>query len=186
MSEKDNVFDYVMNSPEDTNPSVLRSLLNDIPEGTQELPTPSASSVGKVATVVSDGQGGYEWGAETSSGGVLFVTATMSFEDEGDYYGSFTIDKTIEELNAAYSSGKRIVLIADFSSFTHAHYVNGEILKPELLQFSENQYGTRFTWAYTYYGDDEWGVYEFHFAGSEEGYEGTIQYYYIPIYNIPT
>lgn len=29
---KQEVFDYVMNSPEDTNPSVLKSLLNDIPD----------------------------------------------------------------------------------------------------------------------------------------------------------
>ena len=33
MSTKDEVFDYVMNSPEDTNPAVLRSLLNGIQEG---------------------------------------------------------------------------------------------------------------------------------------------------------
>lgn len=33
MSTKDDVFDYVMNSPEDTNPAVLRSLLNGIEEG---------------------------------------------------------------------------------------------------------------------------------------------------------
>lgn len=33
MAERDDVFDYVMDSPEDTNPSVLRSLLNAIPEG---------------------------------------------------------------------------------------------------------------------------------------------------------
>lgn len=33
MSTKDEVFDYVMDSPQDTNPSVLRSLLNGIEEG---------------------------------------------------------------------------------------------------------------------------------------------------------
>jgi len=33
MSTKDEIFDYVMNSPEDTNPAVLRSLLNGIEEG---------------------------------------------------------------------------------------------------------------------------------------------------------
>lgn len=33
MSTKDDVFNYVMNSPEDTNPAVLRSLLNGIEEG---------------------------------------------------------------------------------------------------------------------------------------------------------
>ena len=32
MSEKDDVFDYVMNSPENTNPNVLHSLLDNIPE----------------------------------------------------------------------------------------------------------------------------------------------------------
>lgn len=34
---------------------------------TNELPTPASTNVGKVATVVSDGEGGYEWSAETPS-----------------------------------------------------------------------------------------------------------------------
>lgn len=38
MSTKDDVFNYVMNSPEDTNPAVLRSLLNGIEEGGTEEP----------------------------------------------------------------------------------------------------------------------------------------------------
>jgi len=33
MSTKDEIFDYVMNSPEDTNPAILRSLLNGVEEG---------------------------------------------------------------------------------------------------------------------------------------------------------
>lgn len=33
MGAKDEVFNYVMNTPQDTNPAVLRSLLNDIEEG---------------------------------------------------------------------------------------------------------------------------------------------------------
>lgn len=33
MSTKDDIFNYVMNSPEDTNPAVLKSLLNGIEEG---------------------------------------------------------------------------------------------------------------------------------------------------------
>lgn len=36
MSTKDEIFDYVMNSPEDTNPSVLRSMLNDLEAPMQE------------------------------------------------------------------------------------------------------------------------------------------------------
>jgi hypothetical protein len=33
---------------------------------TAELPTPAETNVGKVATVVSDGEGGYEWSAENA------------------------------------------------------------------------------------------------------------------------
>lgn len=108
MSEKDNVFDYVMNSPEDTNPSVLRSLLNDIPEGgsgSQEFPTPSADNVGKIARVVSDGQGGYAWSAENQEEKFVITGSNL---DDSDY--SFTIDKTYNEILAAYESGQQLVL----------------------------------------------------------------------------
>lgn len=44
MSERDDVFDYVMDSPEDTNPSVLRSLLNAIPEGGGGAALPEVTS----------------------------------------------------------------------------------------------------------------------------------------------
>ncbi len=36
MSTKDEIFDYVMNSPENTNPSILKSLLNDLEVPMQE------------------------------------------------------------------------------------------------------------------------------------------------------
>lgn len=57
MSEKDDVFDYVMDSPQDTNPSVLRSLLNSIPEsGGAGLPDVTTDDNGDALRVV-----GGEW-----------------------------------------------------------------------------------------------------------------------------
>lgn len=55
MSERDDVFDYVMDSPENTNPSVLRSLLNAIPEGGggAALPEVTTSDNGYTLSVVN-------------------------------------------------------------------------------------------------------------------------------------
>jgi len=55
MSTKEEVFDYVMDSPEDTNPSVLRSLLNSIPEGGggAALPEVTTSDNGYTLSVVN-------------------------------------------------------------------------------------------------------------------------------------
>ena len=55
MSEKDEVFDYVMDSPQDTNPAVLRSLLNAIPEdgGGADLPAVTTSDNGYTLSVVN-------------------------------------------------------------------------------------------------------------------------------------
>lgn len=62
-----------------------------IPEA--ELPTPSAGNNGKVATVVSDGEGGYTWGAEMPS---KFHVVTGEY-NEGT--GKFIIDAGSQEKN---------------------------------------------------------------------------------------
>lgn len=74
MSEKDDVFDYVMNSPENTNPNVLHSLLDNIPEGGGAgLPDVTTDDNGKVLGVV-----GGEWAARPD---VLFGYIVASGPD---------------------------------------------------------------------------------------------------------
>ena len=80
MSTKDDVFNYVMNSPEDTNPAVLRSLLNGIEEG---------------------GSGGDDF----------IITYTITNYDESLGYDG-TLDKTCDEIKAAYTTGKNVILRA--------------------------------------------------------------------------
>lgn len=66
-----------------------------------ELPTPSVSNNGKVAMVVSDGEGGYTWGAETPSSGIEYfdisVTGTIA---------SPVSNKTFAEIKTAYQANK--------------------------------------------------------------------------------
>ena len=75
--------------------------------GGDQLPTPTAQDVGKVATVVNN-SGTYEYGLETpqSGGGVLVVTIT---EDNGSYVA----DKTYEEIVAAYPNVSAVFQTGD-------------------------------------------------------------------------
>lgn len=52
MSTKDEIFDYVMNSPENTNPSVLRSQLNSL-ETASELPPVTEEDNGKLSVYLT-------------------------------------------------------------------------------------------------------------------------------------
>ena len=85
MSTKDEVFDYVMNSPEDTNPSVLRSLLDNLEAPMQEK---------------------------------FIITITYD-SLTSNYVG----DKTLDEVIAAYNSGKNIIVgfSGDFSESPTQH-----------------------------------------------------------------
>lgn len=71
-----------------------------------ELPTPSADNNGKVATVVSDGEGGYTWGAEipTAPAPVKFVV-TISYDSQEDEYSS---DKTLNQIIEASNAGNDV------------------------------------------------------------------------------
>ena len=101
MSTKDDVFNYVMNSPEDTNPAVLRSLLNGIQEG---------------------GGGGDDF----------IITYTITDYSEPYYEGS--LDKTWDEIKAAYTTGKNVIIRAVEDDYymvdlrpTGDVYMNGEL-----------------------------------------------------------
>ena len=75
---KEDVFDYVMNSPENTNPSVLKSLLNDV--GSSELPVATADTLGGIK--VGSGLSITEEGVLSSSGGGSGLPSVTS-SDEG-------------------------------------------------------------------------------------------------------
>lgn len=118
MSSKDDVFNYVMNSPEDTNPSVLRSLLNGIVEGVvinddtpststvyssskveslipaNELPEVSASDFGKYLTVKKSSNGSYKWGKEAYG-----ARLRGSIVSDGNSGYKFALDATGEYAN---------------------------------------------------------------------------------------
>lgn len=80
MIEKDNVFDYVLNSPENTNPSVLLSLLNLIPE--------ADAPQNFVVEIEPDEQGGYE--------------SNKSFEELVDAYNAGKNIEAIVSLGQIY------------------------------------------------------------------------------------
>lgn len=50
MSSKDEIFNYVMKTPQNTNPAILGQLLDKL----DSLPTPTAADFGKVMKVVKD------------------------------------------------------------------------------------------------------------------------------------
>jgi hypothetical protein len=59
LAENNDVGDYIVDLE-----SAIKEYVNEA--ATAELPTPAEANVGKVATVVSDGEGGYEWSAENA------------------------------------------------------------------------------------------------------------------------
>ena len=67
------------------------------------MPTPSETNNGKVAKVVSNGEGGYKWSAETPAGGIEYFDITYTCTEE---YGDGTIDKTIAQILNAIEQGK--------------------------------------------------------------------------------
>jgi len=56
MPNTDEIFDYVMNSPENTNPAVLRGMLNSIEGGGGGLPSYTNEDIGKTLTLTASGK----------------------------------------------------------------------------------------------------------------------------------
>lgn len=91
-----------------------------------ELPTPSAANVGKIARVVSDGQGGYAWSAEDQEEEfVVSVNATYSGST-----GSVSLGKTPQEIKAALDAGKKIVFVCGDDFALNYDCVAGGVLIP--------------------------------------------------------
>ena len=78
MSTKDEIFDYVNDSPENTNPAVLRSLLNSLEDA--ELPVATTDTLGGIK--VGSGLSITEEGVLSSSGGGSGLPSVTS-SDEG-------------------------------------------------------------------------------------------------------
>ena len=74
MSSKEEIYDYVMNDPSDTNASVLSSLLNGLPEGSS-LPDITEEDFGKILAVNEGG----EWEAGTEE---IVIPIEIDFEDK--------------------------------------------------------------------------------------------------------
>ena len=149
MSTKDDVFNYVMNSPEDTNPAVLRSLLNGIVEGTvinddtpststvyssskvesiipaNELPEVSASDFGKYLTVRKFTDGSYHW----SKGDFGARLLGRIYEDgQGEY--KFTRDSTGE---LGYSMTMTSIFEAGYPVFCCLNQQYGDLVPNMIL-----------------------------------------------------
>lgn len=98
------VLDYVMETPGNTNPAILGQML-DKNSGTK-LPEPTPEDNGKVLGV-SEGQYALVSGGGGSAG--LVVNETFS--------GTVgTLDKTYAEIKAAFASGGSAVIISDQSA----------------------------------------------------------------------
>ena len=98
MSDKDEIFDYVMNTPDNTNPAILRGLLDDL--NSSNLPPVTAADKGKFLHA-NESTGDLEWAAAApSGGGILTVTGTYG---ETAHFGGpgYTLDKTYAEIHAA-------------------------------------------------------------------------------------
>ena len=98
LSDNDSVSDYIEDLEsaikasaggaaadliDDTESSATKTYSSSKIEGlipSNELPTPSSTNAGKVATVVSDGEGGYIWGAENAPANEL---PTVSADNNG-------------------------------------------------------------------------------------------------------
>ena len=112
----DEIFNYVMETPENTNPNVLRSLLNNLDSGTSLPDDPAQDGTYNLQNTVSGGTGTLSWASGSSGGGVLVVHA-----DENG-----TLDKTWAEINTAAQTGPVILYDAPSVSYLVAVADGGE------------------------------------------------------------
>lgn len=85
---KQRIIDYIMNTPGNTNPNVLNSLLD---EEMNDLPDTSSASAGDVLGLDNDKNP--VWTTPSSGGGMLEVTATPD-----EQTGIITLNKTWKEI----------------------------------------------------------------------------------------
>lgn len=91
MSTKEEIFEYVTETPENTNPAVLRSMLNELSGG--------------------------------GSGGAGLFVVNIQYNDST---GEYEVDKTLEEIKAAYLRNDAIVGVYAGQTVFAAPYLEGE------------------------------------------------------------
>lgn len=114
----EDIFNYVMETPGNTNPNVLRSLLDNLDSGTSLPDNPTQDGTYNLQNTVSSGTGTLSWASGGSSGGgVLVVNITY---DEGT--GKYTCDKTAAEIWAA-NPDNRVVFVEQYEGGESDNYL---------------------------------------------------------------
>ena len=98
LAENNDVGDYIEDLEE-----AIKSYVTEA--ATAELPTPSSDNNGKVATVVSDGEGGYRWDADDISGGVPEIKPSELVNNPKRVLAHYNDDVRWTGLYALYSIG---------------------------------------------------------------------------------
>ena len=96
--DTEKIVDYVMETPGNTNPNVLRSLLNNLDSGTNLPDNPTQDGTYALQNTVSSGTSTLFWASGGSSGGVLIVEVSQTENETGVTY---TANKTAGEIIAA-------------------------------------------------------------------------------------
>ncbi len=112
---KQDIIDYVVTTPHNSNKAVLSTMLDDIGE---KLPAVTTEDNGKVLTVVNG-----TWNkAEASGGGAgFFVVKTTNYDqDEGTWS---RIDHTFAEIRDALNNGSiPILMVADGNAIDEVYH----------------------------------------------------------------
>lgn len=111
----DEVFNYVMETPENTNPNVLRSLLNNLDSGINLPDNPAQDGTYNLQNTVSSGTGTLSWASGGSSSGVLVVKFTSDRD-------GWTCDKTYAEIVSAITSGTPVMCLTSNSETGNVNY----------------------------------------------------------------
>lgn len=88
MSDKDEIFDYVMNNPENTNPAILRGMLNDLGGGSVIFASATGSdqltlsmSYSEVNTAITSGNMIFMLNTDS-----IFILSRLGYNEENQVY----------------------------------------------------------------------------------------------------
>lgn len=138
--------------------STVSDYIADLENGLKslaELPAPSSDNSGKIAKVVSDGEGGYIWGAENETSDTLYAvfgydTTASAYGYYGHLGGNTTSKKTWQEFIADAEGKKNIVAYVstkDDPNFTDVFNGGYPTFRLDPADFS------------SVIGGDSWGAY---------------------------
>lgn len=143
MSTKDEIFDYVMHSPENTNPAVLGSMLN---------------------------------GLESEDTGDTYYVNVTQVKQTVDEEDSWSLDKSVSEIFAAYRNGKQVVAkITYYGESYPRHWLCCTGLG--IVELNEGAINSlSFEWVYTWNDDYRSTLYLNIFETTTTAY-GDVYYY---------